>query len=320
MVESAGTTVEIEAGRILLEVSGEDRASFLHGMLSNDVSGLGIGCGASALLLTEQGRIVAAVDLLVLTDVILLDLTRTAGERLLPALQRFIVADDVEFAAQPGVAVAVRGPEAETLLAGVLSPEAVLEPGQHRLIEVGGMVAHLSRVDDLGDVGYRVWCSTAEAAQDFSSRCIAAGAQPLSLEAREEQRISAGVAREDADYDVTTLAPEVPSLAHAISNRKGCYLGQEVVERVASRGKVKWLVAAVCVSGDCASGDELQEEGRGVGHLTSVSSRGSDGEVAAIARVRRDVFDEGRPFQVMTAGGAVGARPRAKPAAPPKLA
>lgn len=307
MEERAGASVAVEAGRVLLQVRGEDRASFLHGMLSNDVSGLMPGSGAAALLLTEQGRIVAVVDLLVLADVILLDLTREARDRLVPALERFIVADDVEFEDQPGVAVALRGSDAEGLLQGIVGREAVPSSGKHHVFADGSL--HVFRVDDLGDVGYRVWCASSEAAEALVSRCEGAGAHRLSPEEREGARLAAGIAREEVDFDGTTLAPEVPSLAHAISNRKGCYLGQEVVERVASRGKVKWLVAALRVAGACVPGAELQVEGRGVGHLTSVSAEAIDGDFAAIARVRRDVFDEGQAIEVMTPGGPVGARP-----------
>ncbi|MDG1402044.1 MAG: hypothetical protein P8K76_17700 [Candidatus Binatia bacterium] len=307
MAEYAGTSVELEAERVLLRVFGEDRSSFLHGMLSNDITGLAPGEGAAALLLTEQGRIVAAVDLLVFSEEILLDLTGEARERLQPALERFIVADDVEFEMQPGVAVAIRGESVSDFVGELLGAEAVPELRRHHPLVDGLM--HISRVDDLGCPGYRVWCATTADANALLDRCDALGARRLSPGAREGRRIAAGVAREGVDFDETTLAPEVPSLSHAISNRKGCYLGQEVVERVASRGKVKWLVAALRVAGACDPGIELEVEGRGVGHLTSVAPDSVDGEFAAIARVRRDVFDEGMAIDVMMPGGAVGARP-----------
>ncbi|HAC80663.1 MAG TPA: hypothetical protein DCG06_10240, partial [Deltaproteobacteria bacterium] len=238
MAEYAGTSVELEAERVLLRVFGEDRSSFLHGMLSNDITGLAPGEGAAALLLTEQGRIVAAVDLLVFSEEILLDLTGEARERLQPALERFIVADDVEFEMQPGVAVAIRGESVSDFVGELLGAEAVPELRRHHPLVDGLM--HISRVDDLGCPGYRVWCATTADANALLDRCDALGARRLSPGAREGRRIAAGVAREGVDFDETTLAPEVPSLSHAISNRKGCYLGQEVVERVASRGKVKW--------------------------------------------------------------------------------
>ena len=144
MEERDMTSVELEEQRVLLQVSGEDRVSFLHGMLSNDVSGLAPGSGAAALLLTEQGRIVAEMNLLVLDDEIRLDLTRAACDRLVPALERFIVADDVEFEERQGVAVALRGSGGAAILQGCMDGPAEgvreLAPGSHMPGAVGGTV------------------------------------------------------------------------------------------------------------------------------------------------------------------------------------
>ena len=318
MEERDTTSVELEEQRVLLQVSGEDRVSFLHGMLSNDVSGLTPGGGAAALLLTEQGRIVAEMNLLVLDEEIRLDLTRAACDRLVPALERFIVADDVEFEERPGVAVGLRGAGGAAILNGCMEGAAdgvgELAPGSHMSGVVAGMELWVARVDDLGGPAYRVWCPNLEAARALMEKFEVAGAAPLSPQAREILRIEAGVARAEVDFDEKTLAPEVPSLAHASSNRKGCYLGQEVVERVASRGKVKWLVASVQVEGACAPGTELEVEGKAVGHLTSVSPEPHDGKFAAIARVRREIFDAGQPMVVKAPQGNGEALPDPKPA------
>ena len=307
------TSVELDEERVLLQVCGEDRASFLHGMLSNDVSGLAPGGGAAALLLTEQGRIVAAMNLLVLEDRILLDLTSRARDRLQPALERFIVADDVEFEQEPGVAVTLRGADCEALLGELLGGTFALAPRSHASLPCGDSAVLVARVDDLGDLGYRIWCPDLAAADAIATDLVAAGAERLSAEGREILRIRAGVAREEVDFDDSTLAPEVPSLVHAISNQKGCYLGQEVVERVASRGKVKWLVAPLLVEGACSPGAQLQVADKAVGHLTSVSPERIGGKCAAMARVRREVFDGGESMVVSTPQGIGEAWPDPKP-------
>ena len=313
MEERIETSVELEKDRLLLEVAGEDRASFLHGMLSNDVTGLGSGGGAAALLLTEQGRIVAQMNLLVLDDRILLDLTSGACERLRPALERFIVADDVEFEQESAVAVTLRGEGSRALLGNSIGEISELASGSHVVVPWGPGTVRVARVDDLGTPAYRLWCPDIGAAESLLAQLVDAGAMRLSLEAREALRLEAGVASEGVDFDESTLAPEVPSLAHAISNRKGCYLGQEVVERVASRGKVKWLVAPLVLDGPYAPGAQLQVADKTVGHLTSVARDSIDGKFAAIARVRREVFDGGEPMVVSTPEETGKAWPEPRP-------
>jgi len=313
-----GAAVAREEDRVLLEVTGADRASFLQGMLSNEVAKLAPGEGHRALLLNEQGRVVAELGVIVRAGEILLDVARRSAGRVCEALQRFVVADDVEIAPTGRCAVALRGPGVAAALGAVVPAPAVaggagtlagLAPGSHVEVGLRGDSAIFVARDD---EGFTAWVSGDAAAAELSSALAAGGARPVTAAALEADRVARAVAREGVDFDEGTLAPEVPSLGGAISYRKGCYLGQEVVERVAARGHVNWLVAglrAPAGSGLPAVGAVVGRDGREVGRVSSVVRLPGDEGIAMLARIRREATEPGAPLRVDAEGGLVEAVP-----------
>ncbi|MFP6665150.1 MAG: hypothetical protein VCC00_13160 [Deltaproteobacteria bacterium] len=312
------TMVSLPRDHMLLVATGEDRTRFLHGMLSNAVEGLAPGHGAPALLLSEQGRITASLALMVDAEEILLDLSTAAAERLLAVLERFIVADDIEFLQRPVFLLRLEGKDAAATLAKVVEAMPALAPGAHQQVQLADVSVRLARGDGLVKDVYKIFCDDALSADLLVAALVAAGARVLSEESAEARRIGTGVAREGVDFDTATLAPEVPSLAAAISFRKGCYLGQEVVERVAARGKVRWLVTRVTLSGAAPVGARLLVAGKEVGALSSVAAPAQDGTIAAMARVRRENVEEESSVEVVWDGGSVRGAVVAMAAAAPE--
>src|SRR5262249_36626693 len=105
--------------RTLVRVTGEDRAAFLQGMLTNDVAALAPGRGCPAVLLTTQGRVTADLRVVALPDSLLLDVDVRAADGLLEALEKLLIADDVELARLPDVTlIGVEGPRAASLVPG----------------------------------------------------------------------------------------------------------------------------------------------------------------------------------------------------------
>ncbi|MBM4270181.1 MAG: hypothetical protein FJ144_26855 [Deltaproteobacteria bacterium] len=297
--------------RALLRVRGEDRTRFLQGMLTNEVAARKAGEGAHALLLTDQGRVIADLGVYVLDDSIWLDVPAAARAGVREALDRYLVADDVEIDDLAYEGVALRGPAAASVLGGVGVAEAVdLGEAAHREARVGGEQVRVVRIDDLGVGGFHLWCAGAAAAERVRAALADAGAVATPGAALEAQRIVGGFARHGADYDRKTLAPEVPSFERAISYRKGCYLGQEVVERVAARGHVNWRVATLRGEGPFAAGAAVSSGGKEVGHVTSVAVRPDDGSTWGLARIRREVSEPGTPLAVASARGPVAAEVR----------
>jgi folate-binding protein YgfZ len=306
--------------RALLRVGGADRLSFLQGMLSNDVASLHPGAGAYALLLTEQGKVVAELRALALDDELWLDVPAPSRGDARAALERLIVADDVEIEELERAALAVRGPAAADGLARLAPGEAqaiaALAECSHRAVEIRGRPVRVARVRDLGVDGFHLWAAGAEDAAFLLDAAIEAGAPLARSDATEPARIAAGVARAGVDFDAQTLAPEVPSLARAISFRKGCYLGQEVVERIAARGHVNWLVVGLTLPAGSAieRGAAVLRDGGEVGRVSSVAVRPDDGAVVALARLRRAAAQVGTEVQIATPRGAAPAVVESAPA------
>ena len=227
-------------GRLRFE--GRDAASFLHGLLTNDILALHRGAGAYAALLTPQGRLVT--DLRVyhrVADVFVADVPPGMAGELAVRFDSMIFAEDVRVAdvsAATGI-VTVVGRTAAELLAStlVLAPAArealgVLAPLAQCDADGGAFVV---RADDADWPMFDVWLP-ASASAVFADALTAAGAPQVSTDLIDALRIDA--ARPAFGFDMTaeTIPLEAGLLERAISTTKGCYVGQEVIIRVLHRG------------------------------------------------------------------------------------
>jgi folate-binding protein YgfZ len=296
------------ADRAVLAARGEDRASFLQGMLSNEVARLAPGEGTHALLLTEQGRVVAELCVFAVADAIWLELPASARTRVREALEHFVVADDVELDDLAVHGLALCGAGAAAVLAAVVPAhaDAIAALGEcaHLAFEYGAGVVHVAHTQELGRDGFHVWSADEHSLDAFATALLAAGASPVSGDALELERIRTGWARQDADYDTQTLAAEIPSFARAVSYRKGCYLGQEVMERIAARGHVNWLLVRLtgAAGSSFSAGAQVKDDGADVGRVTSVATLPGEERVLALARVRAQVAQAGRRLVVVEDG------------------
>lgn len=284
-----------------LRVTGGDRIGFLQGMLSNDVAGLATGAGCRALLLNEQGRALADLAVLAGDDCVALDGVGAVSV-VRAALDRFIVADDVELAeGVPTRLFAVIGPEAEAVLAriGWPAPDA---PYAHCPTAIPEHEPHVVRTP-LPASGFacRVPASGADAA--WHRLVDEGGARPVGHVAFEVLRVERGYPWHGRDVQADTLALEVP-YEDAISFRKGCYLGQEVMERVSARGHVNRRLVGIAIDGDVpATGTHLFAGDRDVGWVTSAVRSWRLAGTIALAYVRREHFEPGTTLTVGDASG-----------------
>ena len=289
--------------RSLLLVRGEDRGSFLQGMLSNEVATLAAGAGTPALLLTEQGRVVADLRVYVRDDEVLLDVPSGRRDDVRAALERFIVADDVEIDDRPEVGLALRGPRSVEVVAKALGADSCVEgEATHASVRLADREALIARVADLGVEGFHFWVA-GDDHDAVAEALIAAGARTIAPAVVESQRVVAGVGRWGSEFGLETLAPEVPSLESSISYRKGCYLGQEVVERVAARGHVNWKVALLKSPAALAPGEIVFVGDEEVGRVTSAVLRPDDGSCWALARLRAVLSEPGTAVSVSSEQG-----------------
>ncbi|MCC6849555.1 MAG: aminomethyltransferase family protein [Deltaproteobacteria bacterium] len=285
-----------------LRATGEDRVGFLQGMLSNDVAACVAGTGCRALLLSEQGKAVGDLLVLVGEDVIALDGVGAAST-VRTALERFVVADDVEFVpAPPGRVFALFGPDAPAVLSEIGLP-APDQPFAHAPAAMADGEPHVVRVAEPGGGGFLCRVPCAGAAM-WWERCVSADARPAGIDAFEMLRIESGVPRHGRDVFVDTLALEAP-YENAISFRKGCYLGQEVMERVTARGHVNRKLVGVEIEGESVPppGVRLFAGDREVGWVTSVGRSWRLGRTIGLAYVRREQVEPGTELELGGAGG-----------------
>ena len=287
-----------------VRVTGSDRVDFLHGMLTNDVKGLAPGAGRATLVLTEQGKLVADAFVLALDDALLLDGATSAMAAAVVALTRFIVADDVELIL-PGDAdhaFALYGPHAARVLGrlGVAAPPA--DDYDHQVAAVRDVEARVVRVPNPAAGGYLLFVP-GEAVSAWWARCMEIGVPAAGHLALEALRIESGVPSYGQDIGPETLALEAP-LAAAISFDKGCYLGQEVVERVSARGHVNRKLVGLEVDGAAVpvAGDVLLAGEREVGWVTSAVWSWRLGRPVALGYVRREHLAPGTTLTLRERG------------------
>lgn len=293
LVEAAGLVELADFRR--LRARGGDRVDFLQGMLSNDVKGLAAGTGCPSLVLSEQGRVVAELVVLADPDSFAFDGPEAALAAARAALERYIVADDVELEwdGPADRTFALLGPAAAAVVGrlGVAAPAGAYD----HVVADGGSV-HVVRVPDPGVGGFLCRVSAA-AVEEWRQRTMDGGAVPVGQEAYEVLRIESGRPAFGRDVGPETLALEAPYEA-AISFRKGCYLGQEVMERVTARGHVNRKLVGLELAREAAPGARLHAGGRDVGWLTSVAWSWRFERWIALGFVRREHLAPGTSLAV----------------------
>jgi len=292
--------------RGLLRLTGTDRTSFAQGMLTNDVARLRAGEGTYAALLTQQGKLVSDLRVYALADELWLDVPADRTDCVRAALERFIIADDVEFPTDDAWAplVAIEGPHAARVLLAVVG-ESVETPAPyaHREVRFDGATLRAVAVSHSGEDGYLLYGPPA-LASNLWERCHAAGAEPVGMDALNVLRIEAGIPWYGRDMDDSMLVSEV-GIESAISYTKGCYLGQEVVERIAARGQVHRQLRGLLCAGPQVpqAGATLTVDGqeKEVGWITSAVWSPACNAVIALAYVRREHWDAGTAVCVSSA-------------------
>ena len=294
-VRSAAGWLDL-ADRTLLSVSGPDSGEWLQGMLSNDVKALGEGEGIAAAVLNIQGKILADVRVFRTGDAFLVDLDEPLAAGVLEHLDRYLIADEVEIAdLSPGLAMlSIQGPRAEAALSGLLDAGS-LPAGElcHGEVECAGIRLRVVRATHTGETGFDL-VAPRDALPALAALPAARNIPWIGLEARETLRIEAGIPRYGVDMDADTLLLET-CLDDSVSFTKGCYLGQETVERIHSRGHVnRKLVGLEVRSGTVPDpGDPLIGEDRSIGRVTSVAASPRLRCPIALGYVHRDYTEPG---------------------------
>lgn len=223
------------SGRGKIRVSGEDRARLLHAMCSQNIEAMTPGEGVYGFFLNAQGRILADANIFCFEDHFLLDTEPETARKVFEHLDRYIIADDVTLTDETDTTatLAVEGPEAERALQDVCTPDGVLLPVQDgSSVPWRGSV--IAKVNSTGAPGYFIFMPAP--AKDEFARELSDLPQADSDEAR-VVRIENGKPRYGEEITDRHLVQETGQL-RGVHFSKGCYLGQEIVERVRSRAQI----------------------------------------------------------------------------------
>ena len=304
-------------GRIV--VNGRDRASYLQGLLTNDIQALKTGEGCYAAYLTAQGRMIADLWVYELGDVIMLSLAGELTSAVMARLDQFIFSEDVQLGdvSEAFGQVAVVGPDAARVVEALFDepPAASLstlpEHGNLRG-RIGQQPAIVTRVTDTGEPGFDVYVERGQLAW-LNDRLTAGGVPKADDEAAEALRIEAGVPVFHRDMDEDTIPLEAGIESRAISMTKGCYVGQEIIVRVLHRGhgRVARKLVGLALDGESipARGAAVMGADKAVGEVTSAVRSPALGQPVALAYVQRDFMAPGSVLSVDGAAATVTALP-----------
>jgi folate-binding protein YgfZ len=291
--------------RAKISVTGGDRVRWLNGMVTNNIRDLAVGEGVYAFLLNPQGHILGDLYAFDRGESITVDTDLGQAEKILATFDHYIIMDDVEVTnlSEQLTALGVAGPKSREVLAaaGFTVPE--MQALQVQSVMWQGMDCTLLRGEDSEHLSYEVWLAPDRVRQLWDA-VVAAGAMPVGSEALELQRIVSGIPRYGVDIRERDL-PQETEQARALNFNKGCYVGQEIVERIRSRGAVHRKFAGFLIEGavHIAPGTKIVSGEKEVGEITSSASlqlpRGN--KTVALGYIRREV---GAPGREVTIGAA----------------
>jgi tRNA-modifying protein YgfZ len=303
-LRTAAAWIDLSA-RGKIRVTGEDRARLLHAMSTNHVQGLDAGEGLYTFFLNDKGRILADAYVYNLGESLLLDTEPETRATLAAHLDKYIIADDAVIEDETGrwMAVGLEGPASTEAAAGL----GIAAPAKRcALIEWGG--GFVVQVAETGMPGVRIFIPMDER-HTLAARLTAARIPQATAEEARLVRLENGRPRYGEDISDRYLAQETEQL-HAIHFNKGCYLGQEIVERVRSRGQVHRHLTPIEVESATAPapGTKLLAAGNTVAEITSAVYSPGLARTVGLAYVRTEALENKPPMTVEGSDPPVAAK------------
>lgn len=291
-----------------IRITGDDRVRWLNGMVTNNIAALKPGEGCYNFFLNAQGRIQGDATAWMMEDSILLETAADRVPAMMATLDHFIIMDDVELSVlEHRAGLLVVGPSANALLAAIdVSTESNVAM-ELSLVSWHSAGLQLIQADSPLTPRVEVW-SDAAAIGLLSEALKSAGANVATTEDLEQLRILSGTPLYGVDIRNSETAKDLPqetAQTRALHFSKGCYLGQEIVERIRSRGNVHRTFSGFILQGDLPTpGTVLSHQDKPIGELTSITSLSSEllapssqlSETSlklALGYIRREALDRG---------------------------
>jgi folate-binding protein YgfZ len=296
--------------RAVFALTGPDRVRYLNAVTSGNIRDLTPGQSALGLLLNAQGHMLAELMTLVLEDRLLVLSHAYLRQRTFEILERFIIMDDATLAddtAQTGT-LAIEGPKALDLLRKLMHVEYMQLPdGAHvtAVLDSAGAAipCRVLRHSLFGIRGAELLLpreSLSAAWQALTAAARVQGGAPIGYRALNMLRLEAGIPWFGTDFDEHQIPQEAGVESTHISFTKGCYTGQEIVERVRSRGHVNRRLTGLLFNSAQVpkpGATVLAKDGTEAGHITSAAFSPLAGKATGMAYLRREYLEPGTTLQ-----------------------
>ncbi len=299
----AGVCVRSHEGRV--RSLGRDRLDLLHRMSTNDLANFSPGEARATVLTTPIARIVDVLWVLHLGETALC----LTGPGRAPAIRRWLAGyiffrDEVrlvDVSAELGQ-LGLYGPRAAAVAEALLPGAAAL--AENRCLEGAGLI--LARIRPLAGDGYSV-IAPADQLEALWARAVAAGARPAGEAAYQMLRLAAG--QPEAGHELTeAYLPLEADLWSAVNFTKGCYIGQEIIARMESRGKLARRLAGIRLEAPVAEGADVLADGAVIGQVTTAGEVPGLGPLA-LSILKTGACEPGTPVSVGGIPGTVAALP-----------
>lgn len=309
--ESAGVLDFSFRSRLCL--TGNDRIRFLHGQITNDVKKLQAGEGCYAAITTARGRMESDLNVFNLPDELLLDFEPGLTERISGRLEKFVVADDVQIvdvAPHYGL-LTVQGPKAAEVarMVGLFENPPARDWAIAKVADETFGEIYVTVLRRLSAPGFDIFVpneSLGAVADKLVAAAKSVGGRACGWTAFETARIESGVPRFGADMDETNLPMECIE-DRAVNFNKGCYIGQEVLNRIHAMGHVTKELRGLQLPDDLAKlpnkGEKLFHDGKEVGYITSAVKSPALNQNVALGYVRREANKIGTELTMQTPDG-----------------
>lgn len=299
-------TLQHEAGvfdlgwRAKLLATGEDRVRWFNGMVTNNIKDLPQDHGVYSFLLNAQGQIQADMYVYNRGEHILVDTDESQVARVREIFEKYIIMDDVSLAdaSDKLSAIGLQGPQAIEIFKRLGHDVSAFQPLEVMDTKLGEAGISIVR-RDWPVPSFEIWAFASNLPMLWAA-LVTAGAKPVGSEAYEKVRVLLGMPRYGVDIGDRDL-PQETAQDRALNFRKGCYVGQEIVERIHSRGKVHRSLAGLIIDGPAPpSGTAVQSAGKQIGEVRSVVTLPLNGasRTLALASLRREAIPAGAELQV----------------------
>jgi folate-binding protein YgfZ len=308
----------------VLTLAGPDRVRYLNAMVTNNIQGLADGRGNYALLLNPQGHILAELEVYKQPDKLLTLSHASVRERTFSTLDKYIIMDnvDLEDVTEHVGSIAIEGPRAAVIIqqaSGIALedlPEMAIQEAK-----VERIPCQFIRRSHFGQPGAE-FLTRRDRLPSLWKKLLAGvhahGGEPIGMHTLNALRLEAGVPWFPEDFNDSVIPHEAGLENTHVNFSKGCYTGQEIVERVRSRGHVNRRLVRLqfkVAGAPPAPGTKLRAAGAEVGHVTSAAALPAGGVAIGLGYVRREHNAPGSVLEYDGGAATVEASPGA--GAPP---